>query len=88
MKENQLPFGRRIMRGQNFIKLTKTLELLSKPQGTTLKELAEELKVDRRSVKYIRKTQNPTSGQGHLILKGEKRRFVPVFQRRREEGVP
>ena len=49
------------MRGQNFIKLTKTLELLSKPQGTTLKELAEELKVDRRSV-Y--RWMNTVSGMG------------------------
>jgi predicted DNA-binding transcriptional regulator YafY len=37
------------MRGQNFIKLIKAIELFGKPQGTTLEELAKELKVDRRT---------------------------------------
>ena len=39
-----------IRRGTNLIKFLKALDLLSKPQGATPEELAEALKVDRRSV--------------------------------------
>ncbi len=38
------------MRGANLIKLFKLLELLSKPGGTTLKTISENLNIDRRSV--------------------------------------
>ena len=38
------------MRGANLIKLFKLLELLSKPGGTTLKAISENLNIDRRSV--------------------------------------
>ena len=38
------------MRGRNLIKLLKALELFSKPEGTTIEEMAEHLEVDRRSV--------------------------------------
>ncbi|NQT57174.1 MAG: transcriptional regulator [Desulfobacteraceae bacterium] len=38
------------MRGRNLIKLLKALELFSKPEGTTIEEMAEYLEVDRRSV--------------------------------------
>ena len=38
------------MRGNNLIKLLKTLDLLSKPEGTTIEELSEQLGIDRRSV--------------------------------------
>jgi len=41
------------MRGKNLLKLLKTLDLLSKPQGTTIEEMAESLEVDRRSVYRI-----------------------------------
>ncbi len=38
------------MRGKNLIKLLKALELLSKPEGTTIGEMGSQLEVDRRSV--------------------------------------
>lgn len=38
------------MRGNNLIKLLKTLDLLSKPEGTTIEELQNVLEIDRRSV--------------------------------------
>lgn len=38
------------MRGKNLIKLLKTLELLSKPEGTTIEEMGVQLEIDRRSV--------------------------------------
>ena len=38
------------MRGKNLIKLLRALELLSKPAGTTIEEMAENLEFDRRSV--------------------------------------
>jgi len=38
------------MRGTNLIKLLKALELFSKPGGTTIEEMAENLEIDRRSV--------------------------------------
>ncbi|MBI4745072.1 MAG: transcriptional regulator [Deltaproteobacteria bacterium] len=38
------------MRGSILIKFLKTIELLSKPDGTTIEELSEELGIDRRSV--------------------------------------
>lgn len=38
------------MRGSNLIKLLKTLDLLSKPEGTTIEELQNVLEIDRRSV--------------------------------------
>ena len=38
------------MRGKNLIKLLKALELLSKPEGTTIEEMGTQLEVDRRSV--------------------------------------
>ena len=38
------------MRGKNLIKLLKALELLSKPEGTTIEEMAAQLGIDRRSV--------------------------------------
>lgn len=41
------------MRGKNLFKLLKTLDLLSKPQGTTIEEMAKVLEVDRRSVYRI-----------------------------------
>ena len=37
-------------RGTNLIKLFKLLELLSKPGGTTLKAISDNLNIDRRSV--------------------------------------
>jgi predicted DNA-binding transcriptional regulator YafY len=40
----------KIMRGKNLIKLLKALELLSKPEGTTIEEMGSQLEVDRRSV--------------------------------------
>ncbi len=41
------------MRGKNLIKLLKALELFSKPAGTTIEDLAQELNIDRRSVYRI-----------------------------------
>ncbi len=41
------------MRGRNFIKLLKTLDLLASPQGITIDDLAEKLEIDRRSVYRI-----------------------------------
>jgi predicted DNA-binding transcriptional regulator YafY len=41
------------MRGRNFIKLLKTLDLLASPQGITIDEMAEKLETDRRSVYRI-----------------------------------
>ena len=38
------------MRGKNLIKLLKALEILSKPEGTTIKQMVTQLAVDRRSV--------------------------------------
>ena len=38
------------MRGKNLIKFLKALELISKPAGATINEMAAELKIDRRSV--------------------------------------
>lgn len=38
------------MRGSHLIKLLRTLDLLSKPEGTTIKELQNALDIDRRSV--------------------------------------
>jgi len=38
------------MRGKNLIKLLRGLDLLSKPEGTTIEELGTELEIDRRSV--------------------------------------
>ena len=38
------------MRGKNLIKLLKALDLLSKPEGTTIEEMAAQLGIDRRSV--------------------------------------
>jgi len=38
------------VRGKNLIKLLKALDLLSKPEGTTIEELGRELGIDRRSV--------------------------------------
>ena len=38
------------MRGKNLIKLLKALELLSKPEGTTIEEMGTQLEIDRRSV--------------------------------------
>ena len=38
------------MRGSILIKFLKTIELLSKPDGTTIEELSEKLGIDRRSV--------------------------------------
>ncbi|MFC1580078.1 helix-turn-helix transcriptional regulator [Thermodesulfobacteriota bacterium] len=38
------------MRGRRLIKLLKAIELFSKPEGTTIEELAEYLETDRRSV--------------------------------------
>lgn len=38
------------MRGKNLIKFFKALEVLSKPEGATIKEMAEHLEVDRRTV--------------------------------------
>jgi predicted DNA-binding transcriptional regulator YafY len=43
----------RPMRGKNLFKLLKTLDLLSRPQGTTIEEMAEVLEIDRRSVYRI-----------------------------------
>ena len=39
-----------MMRGKNLIKLLKALEILSKPEGTTIEQMATQLEVDRRSV--------------------------------------
>jgi predicted DNA-binding transcriptional regulator YafY len=39
-----------VMRGRNLIKLLKAVDLLSKPMGTTIEEMAENLELDRRSV--------------------------------------
>jgi len=38
------------MRGINFIKLSRILKLLSKPGGTTIEEISENLEIERRSV--------------------------------------
>ena len=38
------------MRGKNLIKLLKALDLLSKPEGTTIEEMGTQLEIDRRSV--------------------------------------
>jgi len=38
------------MRGKNLIKLLKALELLSKPEGTTIEDMGVQLGIDRRSV--------------------------------------
>lgn len=38
------------MRGRNLIKLLKAVDLLSRPEGATIKQLAEHLEIDRRSV--------------------------------------
>jgi len=38
------------MRGKNLIKLLKALDLLSKPEGTTIEEMGTQLGIDRRSV--------------------------------------
>lgn len=38
------------MRGRNLIKLLRALDLLSRPEGATIKQLAEHLEIDRRSV--------------------------------------
>lgn len=38
------------MRGSHLIKLLRTLDLLSKPEGTTIEELQNALDIDRRSV--------------------------------------
>lgn len=42
--------GGSTVRGQNLIKLLKAIECLSKPEGATIKELMEELGIERRSV--------------------------------------
>jgi predicted DNA-binding transcriptional regulator YafY len=43
------------MRGQNLVKLFKAIELLSRPQGATIREFQETLQVDRKSVyRWIR----------------------------------
>jgi len=39
-----------MMRGKNLIKLLKAIELLSKPEGTTIEEMGAKLEIDRRSV--------------------------------------
>jgi predicted DNA-binding transcriptional regulator YafY len=39
-----------MMRGKNLIKLLKALEILSKPEGTTIEQMATQLEIDRRSV--------------------------------------
>ena len=39
-----------IMRGKNLIKMLRAIDLLAKPEGTTIEELGEHLEVDRRSV--------------------------------------
>ena len=39
-----------MMRGKNLIKLLKALEILSKPEGTTIEQMATQLEVDKRSV--------------------------------------
>lgn len=44
------------MRGKNLIKLIKTIDLLSKPQGVTLDELATELGIEKRSVYRVLET--------------------------------
>ena len=41
------------MRGKNLIKLLKAIDLFSKPEGTTINEMASHLGVDRRSVYRI-----------------------------------
>jgi predicted DNA-binding transcriptional regulator YafY len=38
------------MRGKNLFKILKTLDLLARPQGTTIEEMAKILEIDRRSV--------------------------------------
>ena len=38
------------MRGKNLIKLLRALEILSKPEGTTIEQMAAQLEIDRRSV--------------------------------------
>lgn len=38
------------MRGKNLVKFLRAVELLSKPEGTTIEEMSEHLQVDRRSV--------------------------------------
>jgi len=38
------------MRGRNLIKLLRALDLLSRPEGATINQLAEHLEIDRRSV--------------------------------------
>ena len=44
------------MRGKNLIQLIKTLSLLSRPQGATRKDLAENLDITDRSVSRCFKT--------------------------------
>lgn len=47
------------MRGKNLIKLLKAIDLFSKPEGTTINEMASHLGVDRRSVyRIIRVMEN------------------------------
>jgi len=41
------------MRGKNLVKFLRVIELLAKPAGTTISEIAEHLEVDRRSVYRI-----------------------------------
>ena len=41
------------MRGRNLVKLLSVIELLAKPAGATISEIAEHLEVDRRSVYRI-----------------------------------
>lgn len=37
-------------RGKNLLTFLKAIDLISKPEGTTIDELQEELEIDRRSV--------------------------------------
>lgn len=42
--------------GRHLVKMLKAVDVLSRPEGATIDELAEELGVDRRTVYRIRET--------------------------------
>jgi predicted DNA-binding transcriptional regulator YafY len=49
-------FERPKMRGRNLVKLFRAIDLFSKPKGVTIREIQDELKVDRKSVYRLIRT--------------------------------
>jgi len=60
------------MHGKRLLKILRAVELMGRPGGATIKELAEELELDRRSVYRLRDTMEAL--------------FFPIYEDRDDDG--